>query len=140
MRPFILSVIALVFAFSSACTQNPGKKSIDSNELTNLNPMEFKDAITNAADNYIILDVRTPEEWSDGIIEGAYMVNYYDDNFENQLKMLPPDKQVFVYCRSGGRSSQAVSSLQKIGYTRVVNLEGGMLAWSKAGLPIVNFK
>ena len=84
-----------------------------------------------------ILDVRTPEEWAEGIIEGATMMNFYDDDFEAQLEKLDKEKSVAVYCRSGGRSGNAMDMMAKNGFKVVYNLEGGTTAWEAASKPTV---
>ncbi len=79
-----------------------------------------------------VLDVRTPEEWQEGIIEGAIKSNFYAEDFSSQLKNLDPNKPVYVYCKSGGRSGKAANQLKEMGFT-VYNLEGGITAWKKEG-------
>ncbi|MFC2176449.1 rhodanese-like domain-containing protein [Bacteroidota bacterium] len=85
-----------------------------------------------------ILDVRTPEEWSQGIIEGAVMMNFYDNDFDDQLAKLDKEKPVAVYCKSGGRSGNAMSKMNTMGFKEVYNLNGGMGAWKGAGKPTTN--
>ncbi|MEZ5030799.1 MAG: rhodanese-like domain-containing protein [Saprospiraceae bacterium] len=53
------------------------------------------------------------------------------------LQRLPKDKPVFVYCRSGNRSGQAMDQMKKMGFREVYNLQGGIGAWSAAGLPYI---
>ena len=77
-----------------------------------------------------ILDVRTPEEFAAGHIEGAENRNYYDDDFEEQLKKLDKNKTVLVYCKSGGRSGKASAQLQALEFHKVYDLEGGYTAWA----------
>ena len=84
-----------------------------------------------------ILDVRTPEEWAEGTVKEAIKMNFYDANFQEQLKKLDKTKPVYVYCKSGGRSGKAADQLQKMGFTSVYNLLGGMGAWNSAGKEVV---
>lgn len=84
-----------------------------------------------------ILDVRTPEEWEDGTIKGAIKMNFYDGNFKNQLAKLDKTKPVYVYCKSGGRSGKAAKQMEKMGFTTVYNLIGGMGAWNEDGKEVV---
>ena len=83
-----------------------------------------------------ILDVRTPEEWSDGIIEGAVNINFYDENFLSEASKLPKNKVIYVYCKKGGRSATAANQLKEKGY-RVFNLLGGFDAWMAAKKDVV---
>lgn len=84
-----------------------------------------------------LLDVRTPDEWNEGIIEGATMSNFYDEGFETSLSTLDKEKPVAVYCKSGGRSGKAMSIMNKLGFKEVYNLDGGIGAWNKASKPTV---
>ncbi|MCO6499413.1 MAG: rhodanese-like domain-containing protein [Vicingus serpentipes] len=79
-----------------------------------------------------VLDVRTPEEWSSGIIKGAIKINFYDQDFKSQISKLDKQKPVYVYCKAGGRSSEAAKQLQAEGFLQVYNLLGGITAWSAA--------
>lgn len=83
-------------------------------------------AITQMAeeDNFILLDVRTPEEFADGHIPGA--INIPNENIgENDIAELPDKEQrIYVYCRSGNRSKQASAKLVNLGYTNVVEIGG----------------
>ena len=83
-----------------------------------------------------LLDVRTPEEWSEGIIKGALKINFFEANFSEQLNNLDKTKPVYVYCKSGGRSGKASNQLRNKGFT-VYNLIGGISAWKAEGKTIV---
>lgn len=106
------------------------------NNKTDLNPNEFN-AKMKASTNPIILDVRTPEEFAGGFIENAKNMNYNSPDFMNEVKKLPKDQPIFVYCLSGGRSGLAADQLRSMGYKEVYELEGGMMQWRKANLPEV---
>ena len=79
--------------------------------------------------NYLIVDVRTPEEFADAHVAGA--INIPLANIADAQPNLLPDKKqlVFVYCRSGKRSSEAAKRLNKLGYVNVVDF-GGILDWN----------
>ncbi|HCE85472.1 MAG TPA: thioredoxin [Bacteroidetes bacterium] len=87
-------------------------------------------------DKALILDVRTPEETQLGIIEGATIINFYDDDFEAKIQLMEKSKPIVVYCASGGRSSQAASILAEQGFMEVYNLEGGLYGWQNEGWPV----
>jgi rhodanese-related sulfurtransferase len=78
----------------------------------------------------VFLDVREPHEWEAGHIEGAPHIPLAD--VSARYGEIPPDTEVVVVCRRGGRSARVVSWLVRNGYD-VVNLSGGMGAWSDAG-------
>jgi rhodanese-related sulfurtransferase len=86
---------------------------------------------------FIILDVRTPEEFNSGHIEGAVNLNFHSNEFEDQLNKLDKDKIYLIYCRSGNRSLQAMQIMENLGFREVYNLSGGIIDWTAAGLPVV---
>lgn len=92
-------------------------------------------AATFLADNEdaIVLDVRTPKEFAQGHIEGAINVNFFDEDFEQQLAQLDTSETYLLHCRSGGRSTKSLPILERAGFTDVVHLDGGFQAWKKAG-------
>ena len=90
--------------------------------------MEEAITIMEEESGYIILDVRTPEEYASGHIPGA--INVPNENIDTrQLPELPDkDQMILVYCRSGNRSKQASEKLAALGYTNVVEF-GGIRDW-----------
>lgn len=83
--------------------------------------------------NAQLLDVRTPEEFSGEHIDKAVNVDWNGGNFEKQAQNYDKSKPVFVYCKIGGRSSKAADKLAEMGFTKIYNLEGGILKWNAAG-------
>jgi rhodanese-related sulfurtransferase len=80
--------------------------------------------------NSVILDVRTPEEWSDGHIENAIHIDIYEGQaFVDEINALDKTKNYFVYCKAGGRSAQACSVMNQLGFDKTYNLIGGMMHW-----------
>lgn len=97
-----------------------------------LNPNAFESLL--AKDKSIqLVDVRTPEEYAAGHLEGAQLMDFYDSNFAAQLGKLDKTKPVAVYCAAGGRSGSAAEQLTKMGFKQVYDLAGGMRAWRSAG-------
>lgn len=81
-------------------------------------------------DNAVILDVRTPEEWSEGIVPGAVMIDFYTGpDFLEALQELDKDKSYYVYCKAGGRSAQACDIMNNLGIMKTFNLNGGFSQW-----------
>ena len=85
----------------------------------------------------ITLDVRTPGEFMSGFIEGAKNIDFQSGNFENEIASLDKNATYAVYCRSGNRSGQAVKVMHDAGFHNVYNLNGGVIDWTNAGLPLV---
>jgi rhodanese-related sulfurtransferase len=90
-----------------------------------------------AESGVVTLDVRTPGEFAEGHIEGARLIDFQSGNFENEIATLDKNATYAVYCRSGNRSGQAVKVMQDAGFTNVFNMNGGVIEWANAGLPLV---
>ncbi|WP_298223776.1 rhodanese-like domain-containing protein [Flavobacterium sp.] len=81
--------------------------------------------------NAAILDVRTPEEWSEGIIPNAIKLDLYQgQGFIYKLEELDKSKNYYVYCKAGGRSAQACNIMNQLGFENTYNLIGGMMQWN----------
>ena len=76
-----------------------------------------------------VLDVRTPDEFASGHVPGA--VNVPHDQVAAHLGMIPRDKDVVMYCRSGRRVMRAAEALAANGYTRLLHLDGDMSGWAQ---------
>ena len=85
----------------------------------------------------ITLDVRTPDEFAEGHVEGARLIDFQSGNFENEIAALDKNATYAVYCRSGNRSGQAVKVMQDAGFTNLFSMDGGVIDWANAGLPLV---
>ncbi len=84
-----------------------------------------------------LIDVRKPEEFSSGHIENAVNMNFYDSDFQSQLKSLDKTKEVYLYCRSGGRSGKTAKMMKDMGFEKIYDLEGGMINWEKNNMKVV---
>lgn len=73
----------------------------------------------------LLVDVRTPQEYEAGHLENAQNINWFDADFEDKFSSIAKDKTIYVYCKVGGRSAKAQEKLLSLGYTNVINLEGG---------------
>lgn len=93
--------------------------------------MDMKDAaiLMEEASDYILLDVRTPEEFEEGHLPGAINVENERIGSEEIPELPKKDQKILVYCRSGNRSKQASAKLVKLGYTEIVEI-GGIIDWS----------
>ena len=100
-----------------------------------MNVLEFSEKISEPG--IILIDVRTPGEFAEGFIEGARLIDFQSGNFENEIASLDKNATYAVYCRSGNRSGQAVKVMHDAGFHNVYNLDGGVIDWANAGLPLV---
>lgn len=87
--------------------------------------------------NGVILDVRTPREFSRGHIDNATLISIADRAFVSKINLLQKDKPVYIYCLTGSRSRSAANYMAKNGFTQVFNLQRGILDWQRNNLPVV---
>jgi rhodanese-related sulfurtransferase len=88
-------------------------------------------------ENFLILDVRTAEEFRRGHIKGAHRLDYYAPDFERRFAALDRNATILLYCRSGNRTSRVSNLAARLGFSRIFDVRGGISAWQKAGLPLV---
>ena len=96
---------------------------------------EFADVI--AAPGVTIIDVRTPEEFAEGHIDGAINIPVEYPDYMEQVSQLDPSGTYAVYCRSGNRSQPAVAGMVSAGITGIFELESGTVGWASEGQPLV---
>ena len=121
----ILILIITCTAVLYGCTS--GGESKVENSYEQITPAEAKE-IMDDRDGYVILDVRTQEEYDEAHIDGAILIPDYEiaDKAESVLK--DKEQLILVYCRSGRRSKLAAEELVKLGYTNVKEF-GGIIDW-----------
>lgn len=98
-----------------------------------IGPQQYQSEFAEAGTPHLLVDVRTPQEFNSGYIEGA--VNIPLQNLTQRLDEIPADQPVVLYCRSGNRSSTAARMLTNAGYDQVYDL-GGVIDWQAQGLPL----
>ena len=95
----------------------------------------LKDQLTHLAQGEVVLDVRSPEEFSEGHIAGARNIPH--DEVLSHVEELKKFKTVFVHCHAGGRAQVAAMDLESAGLTNLVCIPGsGMRDWLAAGFPV----
>lgn len=123
---FILLFVAVVIV-AWAC-----KSGTKSSVYKTVGADEFERIISDTA-GVVVLDARTQSEYDEGHIANAVLIDVKTDSFMMAARdLLPKDKTIAVYCRSGRRSAMAADMLTDEGYT-VVNLDGGIMAWIQSG-------
>lgn len=80
---------------------------------------------------FVLVDVRTPEEFNAGHIPGAENIDWFSPEFNAAFKDFKKRQKIYVYCRSGKRSAKAAARLDSLGFKRVVNLLGGYKAFKE---------
>ena len=83
--------------------------------------------------NFVIVDVRTPEEFADGHIENAINIDVSSGAFQNEIDQLDKNKPYLIYCRSGNRSRRALNVMTELGFREIYHLTVGIVGWEEAG-------
>lgn len=114
---WIIIVVAAILLFM----QKRGAKGI-----TSITTQELGTLIEDKQDR-LFIDVREPHEFKGGHVPG--MKNIPVGQISQRSKELPKDKEIIVMCHSGSRSMMAARTLKRLGYTKIVNVRGGMMGW-----------
>ena len=104
--------------------------------------MLFRSSVTQFAEeikqpSIQILDVRTPAEVAEGHLANSLNIDFESGNFADEINKLDKSKSYAVYCRSGRRSALAAAEMSKAGFHHILNMSGGTIDWTTAGLPLV---
>ncbi|TPE42890.1 rhodanese-like domain-containing protein [Pontibacter mangrovi] len=126
MRTIILALLAAVM-FS--CAGTPQQEPAQVQKLT---PSEFKQQNMNR--KTVLLDVRTPEEYAGGHLDGAMLSDFRGGEFAKDMQNWDKDKVYYLYCASGNRSGKASEMLKQAGFKHIYDL-GGYQSLVEAGLP-----
>ena len=119
----ILNVIIISFIILTlSCCSHAQKQSFESLSNEQFNAFISKDSV-------IIIDVRTPKEFSEGHIPNAINIDVNSISFEDSIKKIPQNYKLAIYCRSGKRSKTAINSIYKWGY-QGVELNNGYINWN----------
>ena len=106
-----------------------GSKSSKDPRIQILDPKGYK-ALMKEHSPVQLVDVRTQREFDQGHLQGAVLVDYFDQqNFLKSFESFRKDLPLFIYCRSGNRSQKAARKLLQLGFEKVIDLQGGILAW-----------
>jgi rhodanese-related sulfurtransferase len=108
-------------------------------DIHNLSAPEAQTLIQENQSNpaFVILDVRTPAEYSQGHIAGAHLLNYKSAQFSARLDQLDKAKTYLVYCRTGNRSGRALQLMEAKGFGKIYHLSAGIMDWASHELPLV---
>ena len=127
----LLVVVLLIVGMLTGCA---GAAVVDTGIATSklISPVEYVADFDDPA-THLLIDVRTPEEFASGHINGS--VNIPVEEMQGRLDEIPGDTPIVVYCRSGNRSATAARILTEAGYAPVYDL-GGINDWIAQGLPV----
>ncbi|PIQ28002.1 rhodanese-like domain-containing protein [bacterium (Candidatus Blackallbacteria) CG17_big_fil_post_rev_8_21_14_2_50_48_46] len=110
---------------------------IQTQAMVTITPQEAHDWLADPNAQWLVLDVRTPEEFAQGHLTGATLKNFYDTNFKAQLEQMNRHQPTILYCRSGNRSGQTMTMMRELGFRNVYEIKGGIMAWQAAGFSVV---
>jgi len=123
-----MKIIKLLPVLSLFITTTIGCEAQQKEGISVISAEEAKTAMA-AEGELVLVDVRTPEEFAEGYIEGAKNINFHDADFEAQMLQFDKEKPLYIYCRSGARSSKAAEQLQGMGFKEIYDIDGGILNW-----------
>ncbi len=107
--------------------------SCDYLSTTDINFISDSDLIDMQEIDYILLDVRTPDEFSSGYIKNAINLDFYSETFQNDILSIDKNLPIVLYCRTNNRSTKTANILKENGFKEISVLEGGITDWVKNG-------
>ena len=111
----------MICSFSSCAQETKKIQLISQEEFAKISIKEIQ-----------LLDVRTPQEYQQGFIEDAVLVNFFDSDFVTKVSTrFDKNKPLYIYCAVGGRSNKAARKLISEGFESVYDLKGGFNKWKK---------
>lgn len=134
-----VSLILGVVVMGGCLGREITKPETPTQTIEDITPQEAFTLIQENQNNpdFVVIDVRTPQEFADGYIENAINIDFYSATFRDELNKLDKGKTYLIYCRSGGRSGNALNIMEELNFTKVHNMLGGILAWNAEELPTI---
>ena len=118
MKKFFF-ILVMLCSFSSCAQETKKIQLISQEEFAKLSTKEIQ-----------LLDVRTPQEYQQGYIEGAILINFFDSDFVPKVSArFDKNKPLYIYCAVGGRSNKAAKKLISVGFDSIYDLKGGFNKW-----------
>ena len=121
------------------CTGNETQTVTETQIIEVVTPQEAFNMIESNRNNpdFVIIDIRTPEEFTEGYIEGAINIDYYSATFEDELDSIDKNKMYLIYCQWGNRSGATLATMEGLKFMEVYDIKSGIEAWLAEGLPVV---
>ncbi len=134
IRKLTFPVLTAILAFSSISCYTYASEG-----FMNISAGDSHALVQDNKDNpdFVILDVRTESEYNSGHIENAVNIDYYADDFEETLNTFDKNKTYLIYCRTGSRSAAVMKIMEKLEFTEVYNMQGGINKWQSEDYPVV---
>ena len=115
----------LILVLGTACSE-----AQETDNYSLVSAADFEKQIKAAGGDVQLVDVRTPGEYGNGTINDAENIDFMDSDFHKNVKQLDLDRQIYLFCQSGGRSKKASDMLVEMGAKQVIELDGGYSSWS----------
>ena len=122
-----LALLPIMIVLFASCTQAEKENTPETTDYLNISAQEAK-KIMDSETGYVILDVRTEEEFAEGHIPGAILIPDYEIEAKAEQILTDKNQLILVYCRSGRRSKIASEALVSLGYTNIREF-GGIIDW-----------
>ncbi len=135
----LLLFIFLLFSifFSGACSK---KVSVSNSDTTSINVNKanklIKENVSNP--NFVVLDVRKPDDFKKEHIANALNIDFKSDDFSSKLDSLDKSKTYLINCYGGFRSKNTMALMEKKGFAKLYNMKGGIMKWRAKRLPTVS--
>lgn len=128
MKKSLLFTVFLLISFLHKVSMNA--------QVIQMLPDDFEKEISAQKDPQLI-DVCTPGEFAQRHIKGAVNLDFYKSDFKEVISLYDKESPMYVYCLAGGRSAQVVSLLSSLGFSKIIELKGGIKSWMNSGKPVV---
>ena len=106
----------------------------ESTEISVISDAQFNEI---QGTDYVLVDVRTVEEYESGYIQDAINFDYYSESFQNDILTLDKSSSIILYCRTQNRSTKTANYLKENGYKQITVIVGGITSWVKNGNDLV---
>jgi len=130
MKKSFITFCILIVLFTIACRHEA--KTPSEEIITVISQEEMQTLLM--LDDVQFIDVRTPEEHSEGYINGSQNIDFKSSSFDQDILRLDKKKPVILYCKSGNRSAKCAKRMKDAGFTKIYDLEGGFSKWKHNGL------
>ena len=134
----MMIVAMAVIGVAAGCRGKQPKQGAGTPTLKNITAQEAHEMIQQRKEDaaFVILDVRTPQEFAQGHLVDAVNLDFHAPTFRGELDKFEKTKTYLVYCRSGNRSGKALDVMRELGFAEAYNVIGGMNVWTREGLPV----
>lgn len=133
------ALFAVLAAVGAGCSSNGNSGAANGAKFDELDPAAASALITEekGSADFVILDVRTPQEFHDERIDGAINIDFRSPSFRQEVDKLDKDKTYLLYCRTGNRSGQSLATFRDLGFHDIRHLSRGITGWKSANKPTV---